>query len=760
MNRCAGVCLSLLAFAVFFVSADNKGLFQADMNKKKSVLEKNFREAQDFLSQNKLQNVRGSTDLLEHQLKQIKDDISLEEANGYRSKIDKIINGITVKEDSLIKRTIDILHAQGPDSALQFTQNDLRTDGVSEKKISKVEKTILEEAPAIKQAQERDALNRTVKLLESGQEPDPSTDPYIVRTAQRMMKARADSVKNIQEAKARKDMEEQQRQERARVEQEAKEKKKEEERQAQLKKEEEKKRLAEQEAERKRMEAEEKEKKRQAKGEEERQKQLLAQQKKAAKDSIEAAKKQQEEPAKLDKHQTRREAEEQKEKDRQAKLEQERQKQLLAQQQKAIQDSLDALKKQQEQQAKIDKEQKKRMSGEQKEQDRQAKLEQERKKEELAQQQKAIQDSLEALKTRQEEQAKLDKEHKQRMGEEQLEQDRQAKLEQERKKQELAQQEKARKDSVEAARKQQEQQAKLEQEQEHVTQEQQKEKERQARMEEERQKQQLAQQEQARKDSIEAARKLQEQEQKHLTQEQQKEKDRQARLEQERQKQVLAQQEKARKDSLEVQRKQREQQALLGKEQKRQAEEQQKPAKPGLEPGQPSQASRRNAVEKREEQNPPPVASKSSQEYLQGLRDNQKKAQDQVMELYNMLDRNQVRAALDKFKLQRVFIAQFVDAQVFNVLEQTIFQSTVEAQAKPGAQAVSAVDTSRAKPQRPHEEDLLDHINGLVRDNKIEAAYSEFKRVEKPLKNYMQRQEFKQLKAMIENAYRIRKQGG
>jgi hypothetical protein len=127
------------------------------------------------------------------------------------------------------------------------------------------------------------------------------------------------------------------------------------------------------------------------------------------------------------------------------------------------------------------------------------------------------------------------------------------------------------------------------------------------------------------------------------------------------------------------------------------------------------------------------------------------------MDLYDMIDKKQAKQALEKFKQDRSFIAQYVDAQVFNVLEQTIAQSVMQAPAQ------SAMEPSGQKDQPKAmlpEQEIIDKINSFMRDNKIEAAYSELKRTEKSLRRFMTREDFRQLKNMVENAYKIRKQAG
>jgi len=269
-----------LSFVSLDVCAAAEGgqIFSVDIDKQKSDIEKGLEKLQDFLLSLKFQDARGQIDLLEHKLDRVKKDLGGEDAQAYAGKIDKAKSMLASKEDSLVNISFVILKSQGPDSALMFTRNELRGRGVSETKIGVAEKRILEEGPAIRQAKEQEEIAQTLKLLESGQTPPESTNPFVLQSAQRILRIRADSIKAIEDAKAKKELEERQRLEAIKREKEAKEKKIEEVRLAKQKKEEEKKRHETEEAEKKRLAAEQ-----------ERQKQLQEQQEKAHRDSIEMA---------------------------------------------------------------------------------------------------------------------------------------------------------------------------------------------------------------------------------------------------------------------------------------------------------------------------------------------------------------------------------------------------------------------------------------------------------------------------------------
>jgi len=490
-------------------------MLSADTEKQKSDIEKSIDRVQELLATLKFQDARGAIELADRKLERAKKNLSGEDALDLSKKIEKARKGMAAKEDSLVNVTFDILKVKGSDTALLFTQDELRGHGVTETKISAAEKRVLDEGPAIKQAKDKEELAKTLSLLESGQTPPPSTDIFILQSAQRILKIRADSIKAIAEVKAKKEFEERQHQEVMQKEKEAKEKKLEEEQLVKQKKEEEKKRREAEEAEKKRLAAQE-----------ERQKQLQAQQEKAHKDSIDAARKIAERAEAQLRDSLKRIEDAQVEKERAVQEQQQRQrKALAAQQEKAHKDSLDAQKRAQEQveKARRDREEKEQAAREE---------ENSRKKALAAQQEKVHKDSLDAQKRAQEqvEKKRRDQEEKEQAVREE---------ENSRKKALAARQEKAHKDSLDALRKTQDE-MKLRRTQEEKVQS--------VREEDNRSKKiQSVQLRQARTDSIVAARKAAEQMEKQ-------------------QKLQSAAMEKARKDSLDAQRKLVEKQA---KEEKR-----------------------------------------------------------------------------------------------------------------------------------------------------------------------------------------------
>jgi hypothetical protein len=145
---------------------------------------------------------------------------------------------------------------------------------------------------------------------------------------------------------------------------------------------------------------------------------------------------------------------------------------------------------------------------------------------------------------------------------------------------------------------------------------------------------------------------------------------------------------------------------------------------------------------------------KSARVFLQDLKGNQGSAQAKVMEIYDLIEHKQCNDALYDFKQNRAFIAKYVEAQVFNVLEQTVMQSVMDSTctSSSGSVAGTQKNEKRISPEQEH----YNRINNYMRDNNVDAAYAEFKRSEKQLKKFMTKNEFRQLKNMVVNSYKMR----
>jgi hypothetical protein len=150
-------------------------IFTVDVEKQKQAIEKDFAKVKDNMGEFRLQNARSVLGLVDYKITQLSPNLPKQEALALKNRFTGANKYLSMIEDSLGNRCLDILHSRGVEAALTYMQQDLRSMGVSELKLNQVEKTILDKAPEIEQAKERAEIDRTVQLLLSGQSVDPST---------------------------------------------------------------------------------------------------------------------------------------------------------------------------------------------------------------------------------------------------------------------------------------------------------------------------------------------------------------------------------------------------------------------------------------------------------------------------------------------------------------------------------------------------------------------------------------------------------
>jgi hypothetical protein len=189
-------------------AAGNAELFSRDIGKQKEGLEIDFRKTEEALSSVKLQDARSILEVLDFKTAKIKKNVSKQEMEGFRRKIDGYRKSLSHLEDSLVATALGLLRTQGVDASLHYAQNDLRIHGVVDKKIEAVEKKILKDAPAIQISREREEIAQVVRILESGASPDASVNPYILKMAKLIIKSKADSAQKIEKVERFKEMEE------------------------------------------------------------------------------------------------------------------------------------------------------------------------------------------------------------------------------------------------------------------------------------------------------------------------------------------------------------------------------------------------------------------------------------------------------------------------------------------------------------------------------------------------------------------------
>jgi hypothetical protein len=680
------------------------------------MIQKEFEKVDESLDQAKLQETRSGVDVLEHKIDRIKKSLIKEELLVYNHRIEEIKKAIPVKEDSLVALAIGILHSQGVDATLQFSQNDLRAHGVSDKKLSSLEKRIMKEAPGIQQEQERDQIAKAIKMLESGSTPDSSVTPYILKTAQFILKTRTDSLRRVQGVRKSGEMEDQERAEIARSIKEQREAQT-----AQIQRLENQKREVKA-AEQQRLADEQNE----AKAAEQRRLENEQNEAKAAEKKL------------LESQQREAKAAEQRRLENEQNEAKAAEKKLLESQQREAKAA---------EQRHLENEQNEAKAAEKKlleSQQREAKAaEQHRLADEQLETRTALQPpAVEQSDTKTTEQRLMElysgsadplSEEKPKDGMSMRREEKvfpRTGLEE---KKSISDDNLSRvKNSSKTPSKLQSFDKKSEPMHEQTSAKPLQGENDVLSLKDAVQRElatsrsltvdhQVSQPVQDQKQTSKVA--LQLPEEKQIARQQSKVLQNDNATTQADSKPPLSdrqlQEEKMNKQQASVTPSQRQEEKYVAAQQ---------PTPP-----------RKNAGE---------------------FNNKQQDAQEKVMEIYSLMESNHGREALEKFKESRQFIAQYVDVQVFNILERNLIQNVMEAQPidspKTKGNLVSDASlSSRGNTSSPQQE-RLDRIDGFLRDNKIDAAYSEFKRNENQLKNFMPKNEFKQYKRMIEDAYKTR----
>jgi len=641
-------------------------LFEKDAAKQKDLIENNFHKCADLLSENAIGKTRDLLDLINHRLEGLKKDMSREERDNYKQRIDRVKAVVTQKEDSLVNRNLEILQRDGMEAAIDFMRNVLEPLRVSRDRVKQVDEAIVAAAPLQKTPEEK-ARDKARELLDKGVRPEGMDDELVRAAARRILQQRADSVRAVQdsireaqEEKARLDRLEQERQEAER-----------------LKREEE---------ERKRRENE------------------LARMEKARVDSMERAKRDMErERLRVEKERQRREKSQldslktaQKEQQRQAKLEQKKKDEFDRQREQAIRDSIVAASEAERQRMEeLERKRVERLKEE--ERQRQAMLtqqeaERQRKAAELAERERQIR-IAEQKRIEEERAAALQREREERARLEELERQRQARIDAQRREQErLA--------AVEEKRRQEEER----------------------RAEQQRRQQEQAQRE--RQEQLEARR--QEGEARELS--------------------ARAEQERRERERIEAEKRRRRQEAD-GRVSALSAPPQYTPSAA-----------------------PPAPAPSSSLPIGESPRSYQPKAvskyeartQQAVSEIYSLLEQDRPLDAYTTFQRARQDIASSTSPEIYSTLEMTVMEAYYEAQRQKQAgqtqyTGAPTYETYEPKPTQTEQSARYQaaRIEGLLRQNKVKAAYDTFKRVKADLRKYLDRDTYKRLEEKVETAYKI-----
>jgi len=143
--------------------------------------------------------------------------------------------------------------------------------------------------------------------------------------------------------------------------------------------------------------------------------------------------------------------------------------------------------------------------------------------------------------------------------------------------------------------------------------------------------------------------------------------------------------------------------------------------------------------------------TRTVREYLRQRQAEAKKAQDEALQIYELLEKERLEEARQLFRARRTYLAENLGAEVFLVLERSVVMPTGELPDK------DVVDAKQSAPkpalsELPEEERLLLRINSYLRQRKWRPAVALFDGGRKRLKEYMTRKEFRKLDDLIDSA--------
>jgi actin-related protein len=129
-------------------------------------------------------------------------------------------------------------------------------------------------------------------------------------------------------------------------------------------------------------------------------------------------------------------------------------------------------------------------------------------------------------------------------------------------------------------------------------------------------------------------------------------------------------------------------------------------------------------------------------------------AQQYILEIYSLLERNKVEEAYSGFMNGRDMIKNNVDPDVFLFVERAVMQAHNEKQKLAASQGVSAPQGSDTRRAETIEEQHIQLINSLISAHNAKEAYATFQRYKKEIKSYMKREDFKALEEKVHMAYK------
>lgn len=138
--------------------------------------------------------------------------------------------------------------------------------------------------------------------------------------------------------------------------------------------------------------------------------------------------------------------------------------------------------------------------------------------------------------------------------------------------------------------------------------------------------------------------------------------------------------------------------------------------------------------------------SASVREYMKTRKEDEKKAQMESVQIYELLEKDKAAEALSLFRAKRDHLAKYLTPEVFVVLERSVGVAA-------GKAAVSGTAGGEIAPRDlPKEEQYVMKIRASLNQRKWDQAVALFDGQKKALKAYMAKDEFEKLKSMVDSA--------
>jgi len=129
-------------------------------------------------------------------------------------------------------------------------------------------------------------------------------------------------------------------------------------------------------------------------------------------------------------------------------------------------------------------------------------------------------------------------------------------------------------------------------------------------------------------------------------------------------------------------------------------------------------------------------------------------AQQYILEIYSLLERNKVEEAYSGFMSGRDMIKNNVDPDVFLFVERNVTQAYNEKQKIAAAQGTLGSQTRETPREETIEDQHIKLINSLISAHDAKEAYATFQRYKQEIKRYMKREEFKAFEEKVHMAYK------